>query len=137
MDKLVNAHEFPVPDFYVETQIRSSLEQRVAEMAMQGVDITKLKIDWGKAKAANRDDAIRQVRATLILGKIAERESIETMTDELDREVHRIAKARREPAAATRKTLQEDGSLQRLASRIKTDKVLNFLFENARKVAAG
>ena len=56
--------------------------------------------------------------------------------DEVDHEVQRIAKQEREPVAATRKKLQKDGVLGRIAYRIRSEKTLNFLFEHARKEAA-
>ena len=51
----------------------------------------------------------------------------------MDKEVQRIAKQEREPVAATRKKLEESGGIGRIASHIRTEKTLNFLFENARK----
>jgi hypothetical protein len=41
----------------------------------------------------------------------------------------------REPAAAVRMKFEKDGTLRNIAARIRTEKTLNFLFENARKVA--
>ena len=54
--------------------------------------------------------------------------------EEVDREVERIARQNREPLAAARFRLEKDGSLNRIASHIQTEKTLNFLFEHARKV---
>jgi trigger factor len=132
---LVDAHDFAVPETFVDRQIQGDLENNLRELAAQGVDPRSLKIDWHELKKSQQGRATREVKATLLLDKIAERESIETLTDEVDRELHRLAKQLREPVAAVRKRFEEDGTLRRIASRIRTDKVLNFLFENARKVA--
>ena len=70
-----------------------------------------------------------------LLGKISERESIAPTRDEVDREVERIARQQREPLAAARFRMEKDGSLNRIASHIQTEKTLNFLFEHSRKVA--
>jgi trigger factor len=70
-----------------------------------------------------------------LLERIADRETIEVTNEEMDRELQRIARQGREPVAALRKRLEEDGGLRRIASRIRTDKTLNLLFEQARKVA--
>jgi len=51
--------------------------------------------------------------------------------------VQRVARHGREAVAATRRRLEQDGGLRRIASRIRTEKTLNFLFEHARKVAEG
>ena len=65
----------------------------------------------------------------------ADREAIETLNDEVDREIHRASKQMREPAAAVRMKFEKDGTLRNIVARIRTEKTLNFLFENARKVA--
>ena len=136
VDRLIEAHQFPVPEAYIERQIEAQIEQQFHELAERGVDPNKLKIDWDKLKEHNRPKALREVKASLLVDKIAERESIHATNDEVDREVQRIAKQDREPVAATRKKLEKDGIIGRIAYRIRTEKTLNMLFEHARKEAA-
>jgi trigger factor len=135
LDKLVEAHPFPVPEVFVERQIENRLEQRLRAMAAEGMDPRKLNIDWGKVKEAQRDTAVKEVRASLLLGKISERESIHATRDEVDREVEKAARQQRKPVAAVHMEFEKNGTLGRIASHIQTDKTLNFLFENARKTA--
>jgi trigger factor len=133
VDKLVEANEFPVPEKFVDKQIENRVEQRLRSIAQQGIDPRSFNLDWSKIKEAQRDAAIREVKASLILGKVAEREAIGVTNDEVDREVQRIAQQNREPLATVRKKLAEDGTMDRIASHIQTEKTLNFLFENATK----
>jgi len=133
VNRLVDMHDFPVPEALLERQIRSQLEQQLRSLAAQGYDIDELKLDWNKVREAHGERAAREVKASLILERIAEREAIGVTMEELDREVERLAQQMREPAAALRKRLEEEGALGRIAGRIRTDKVLNFLFEQARK----
>src|SRR5579863_7328406 len=135
IDKLIETHEFPVPEAYIERQIESQLENQFRELAERGIDPTKLKIDWGKIKDAQRPKALHDVKASLLIDKVAEREAIAPTNDEVDAEVQRIAKQQREPVAAVRKKLQKDGMLSRIAYSIRSNKTLNFLFEHARKEA--
>jgi len=135
IDKLIETHEFPVPEAYIERQIESQLENQFRELAERGIDPTKLKIDWSKLKEAQRPKALHDVKASLLVDKIAEREAIAPTNDEVDAEVQRIAKQQREPVAAVRKKLQKDGVLSRIAYQIRSNKTLNFLFEHARKEA--
>ncbi len=106
-----------------------------APAVSRGVDPRNIKLDWEKLKQSQRDKAVRDVKASLLLEKIAERQAIEVTTEELDREVQRIAKQEREPVAAVRRRLEKEGILRRIASQIRTEKTLSFLFEHARKVA--
>ena len=73
------------------------------------------------------------MKASLILTKVAEREAIGVTNDEVDKEVTRIAQQNREPLPTVRKKLAEDGTLDRIASHIQTEKTLNFLFDKATK----
>jgi trigger factor len=135
VDKLVDAHEFPVPQTFVERQVRSRVEQSLRSMAGNGVDPRNLQIDWAKVMETQKDKAVREVKASLILSKIAGRESIHATRDEVDKEVERVARQQREPVAAVHMRFEKDGTMNRIASHIQTAKTLNFLFEHARKTA--
>ncbi|MGI8746112.1 MAG: trigger factor [Bryobacteraceae bacterium] len=135
IDKLVEAHEFPVPETFIDRQIEAQIETEFRQMADRGVDVEKLKIDGAKLKESQRPKALHDVKAFLLLEKIGDAENIHATKDEVDREVQRFARQEREPAAAVRKKLEKDGGLGRLANRIRTDKTVNFLFEHARKEA--
>ena len=135
VDKLVDAHDFPVPEVFVERQIRNRVEQSLRAMAAEGVDPNSLKLDWEKVKQSQRDKAVREVKASLLLTRIAEREAIGATRDEVDKEVERLARQQREPVAALQMKFEKDGTMGRIASHIQTEKTLNFLFEHARKTA--
>jgi len=132
VEKLVEVHDFPVPEVFIERQIRSRVDSAIAG---RGVDPRTIKIDWDKARESQRGKAIDEVKASLLLGRIAEREAIGATRAEVDREVEKLARQQREPLAAVQMRLEKDGSLGRIASHIQTEKTLNFLFEHARKTA--
>jgi len=135
VDKLVDSNVFDVPTVFVDKQIENRVQQRLRALAQEGVDPSSFNLDWTKIKEAQRDQATREVRASLILGRVSERESIMPTNAEVDAEVERVARQEREVVAATRKKLLENGGLDRIASHIQTEKTLNFLFDNAVKTA--
>jgi len=135
IDKIVDQHDFPVPEVFVERQIRNRMEERLQALASQGVDPRSLKLDWEKVKESQRDKAVREVKASLLLSRISEREAIHATRDEVDREVERIARQQREPVAALHMKYEKDGTLGRIANHIQTEKTLSFLFEHAGKTA--
>lgn len=135
MDKLVDAHDFPIPEVFVDRQIKNRVEQTVRSMAAEGMDPRSLKLDWNKVKEAQHDKAVREVKASMLLSKISEREAIHATRDEVDREVEKVARQQRKPVAAIQMEFEKDGTLGRIASHIQTDKTLSFLFEHARKTA--
>jgi trigger factor len=136
VDKLVDAHDFPVPEEFVNRQIKNRLEQRLRSLAEQGIDPSKLNLDWEKLKEGQRDKAVREVKASILLGKVSERESIHATRDEVDAEVDKAARQMRKPVAAIHMEFEKDGTLGRIANHIQTEKTLNYLFEHARKTAA-
>lgn len=136
LDKLVDAHNFPVPEAFVDRQIEIQAENYLRSLAAQGMDLKDVKLDWNKLKESQKDRATRDVRASLILEKIADREAIAATQDDVDKEVQRIARAEREAPAAVRMKLEKDGGLGRIAARIRTEKTLAFLFDKSRKIAA-
>jgi len=135
IDKLVDTHDFPVPDAYIDRQIQINVENQLRSLAAQGVDPNQIKLDWAKVRESQKDRAVRDVKASLILDKIGEREAIGATQEEVDREVNRVARQQREAVAVTRAKLQKEGGLARIAGHIRTDKTLGFLFEQARKEA--
>jgi trigger factor len=136
VEKLVDMHDFPVPEAFVDRQIQNRVEQRVRALAEQGLDPKSLKLDWNKLKETQRDKALREVKASMLLSRISEREAINATRDEVDKEVERIARQQREPFAAVRLRFEKDGTLGRIVSHIQTEKTLDFLFEHAGKTEA-
>ena len=135
VEKLVDAHDFPVPEVFVERQIKTRVEQNLRALAADGIDPASIKLDWDKVRETHRDKAVREVKASLLLGRIAEREAIHATREEVDREVERLARQQREPVAALQIRFEKDGTLGRIASHIQTEKTLGFLFEQASKTA--
>lgn len=135
IDKLVEAHNFPIPEAYVNRQIEINVENQLRTLAAQGIDPKTIKLDWAKVRESQKDKAARDVRASLLLDKVGEREAIHATQEEVDKEVQRIARQQREAVAVTRAKLQKEGALGRIAGAIRTEKTLNFLFEHARKEA--
>ena len=136
VEKLVDMHDFPVPEAFVDRQIQNRVEQRVRVLAEQGLDPKSLNLDWNKLRETQRDKALREVKASMLLSRISEREAIHATRDEVDKEVERLARQHREPFAAVRLRLEKDGTLGRIASHIQTEKTLDFLFEHAGKTEA-
>jgi trigger factor len=130
VDKLVDLHDFAVPETFVDQQIRSRTERA---LVAQGMDPKSINLDWRKVKDSQRDKALREVKASMLLSRISEREAIAPTRDEVDKEVERIARQQREPFAAVRLRFEKDGTLGRIASHIQTEKTLSFLFEHAGK----
>lgn len=135
LDKLVDGHDFAIPEAYIDRQVEINVENQLRQLASQGMDPSKLKLDWAKVKEAQGDRARRDVKASLLLDKIADKEAIAATVEEVDAEVGRIARQQREAVPVVKAKLQKDGTLERIAGHIRTEKTLRMLFDAAAKTA--
>jgi trigger factor len=132
VDELLKRAEFPVPDSLVERQIDLRLERGLRALAAQGMRAEDLKkMDWSRLRAGQRDQAMREVRAALLLDKIADLEKIEVSDEEVDKEVESLAVQSRQPVDEVRARLTQDGAVNRIRDRIRNEKALDFLYRKS------
>ena len=134
VDVLVKRHAFAVPEKLVDRQIATRAERQLRRLAEQGVDPSKLDLDWHKIRDDEREGAVRDVRAGFILERIGELEAIEVSSDEIDEQIRRYAEQKKKSVANARAELAEDGTLDRAKVQMRNEKTLNFLFDEAQKV---
>ena len=135
VDQLVEAHDFPVPESLVEHQVDVRLERGLRALAMQGMRADDMKkMDLAKLRDGQREGARKEVKASLLLEKIAEREKIEVSDQEVAQEIEALAQHTQQAVDEVRARLTRDGALDRIRNRIRSDKTLDFLF---RRPASG
>ena len=130
--KLTSAHDFPVPEALVQNQMDARLERAVRSLAAQGVDPRGVKMDWAALRQRQRERAVEDVKAELLLDGIATAENIEVSEEDSEREIARLAERSGESAAAVRASLTKQGALDRMKSKLRSDKTLDWLRSNAR-----
>jgi len=134
MDVLLEKHDFPAPEKLVERQIATRTQRRLRSLAQQGIDPSKLNLDWSKIRESEHPGAVRDVRAGLMLERIANVENITAANEEIEEQIKRYAEQSKKSVAAARAELAEDGTLDRMQAHIRNEKTLNFLFDEAQKV---
>jgi trigger factor len=130
--KLVETHNFPVPDALVEHQMDSRLERTVRGLAAQGVDPRAVNVDWVSLRRRQRDRATEDVKAEILLDRIATAENIDVTQEEIDQEIAALAQRSGESATAVRANLTRQGALDRMKSKLRSDKTLDWLCRNSR-----
>jgi len=132
LGKLTSAHDFPVPEALVQNQMDARLERAVRSLAAQGVDPRGVNVDWAALRQRQRERAVEDVKAELLLDRIASTENIEVSEEESESEIARMAEHSGESAAAVRASLTKQGALDRMKSKLRSDKTLDWLRSNAR-----
>jgi trigger factor len=132
VDALVERNQFPVPKALVDRQVDLRLERGLRALAAQGVRTQDMqKMDLPRLRAGQREAALKEVKASLILEKIAEAEKIEVSDEDIQKEIDALAAEMRQPAETIRARLTRDGALDRIRSRIRNEKALDFLYRRS------
>ena len=72
LDWLEDNNEFEVPETLVERQIQIRMQRLVRDLSRQGINPQRLDVDWGKIREDQHQQAIRDVKGSLILDYVAE-----------------------------------------------------------------
>ena len=130
--ELIRRNEFEVPEALVDHQIDIRLERGLRALAAQGMSSEHMKqMDLPRLRAGQHDQAVQEVKASLLLEKIANEEKIEVGDDEINREIEALATQTNQTADAIRARLTRDGALDRIRNRIRNEKALDFLYRQS------
>ena len=132
IEALIAKHDFPVPEALVEHQQDARLERVVRSLAGQGVDPRAVNVDWVSLRQRQRERAVGDVKAEMLLDKVATAENIEVSEEEFEQQIAHLAEHSGETAQAFRARLTKQGSLDRMKSKLRSDKTLEWLYRNAR-----
>jgi trigger factor len=129
--ELVKLHDFPVPESLVEHQKDVRLERVVRSLAQQGVDPRAVNVDWVTLRHRQEERAKEDVKAELIIDRIASTEQIDVTEEEIQHELEHLAGHSGESAEAIRARLTKQGALDRMRAKLRSDKTLDWLAQNA------
>jgi trigger factor len=132
IEKLLEKHIFPVPRAMVEHQIDLRLERGLRALAAQGMRTEDMRrMDFRRLRAGQREAAVKEVRSGLLLGKIADAENIQVSDEDLEREIAGLARQMQQTPEQVRKKLEDEGSMERIRGRMRSEKALDFLYSRA------
>jgi trigger factor len=129
---LVKLHDFPVPESLVEHQMDIRLERVVRSLAAQGVDPRAVNVDWVTLRRRQQERATDDVKAELIVDRIASAENIDVTDEDVNRELEHAASHSGESVAAIQARLTKQGTLDRMKAKLRSDKTLDWLAQNSR-----
>jgi len=89
-------------------------------------------VDWVSLRRNQRDRAVNDVKAELLLDRIATAENIEATDEDVEKEIATLAERSGESATAIRARLTKQGALDRMKSKLRSDKTIEWLYSNSR-----
>ena len=130
--ELVKRNDFEVPESLIDRQIDVRLERGLRALAAQGMKMEDMKkMDLPRLRVGQRDQAVQDVKSSLLLERIAELEKIEVGDEELNHELAAVAQQTKQTPEAVRARLTQDGGLDRIRNRIRSEKTLDFLYHQS------
>jgi len=130
--ELIQRNDFEVPDSLIDQQIDIRLERGLRALAAQGLTAEQMKkMDLNRLRAGQREQAIHDVKAALLLERVAEEENIQVSDEEVTGELEALARQSKQTSEAVRARLTRDGGLDRIRTRIRNEKTLEFLYHQS------
>jgi trigger factor len=131
LEELVKRHDFPVPEALIEHQMDVRLERVVRSLASQGVDPRAVNVDWVSMRQRQHDRAERDVKAEILIDRVATAEKMEATDEDVEKEIALLAERSGESAAAIRARLTKEDTLDRMKSKLRSDKAIDWLYRTA------
>jgi trigger factor len=131
LEWLEDNNEFEIPESLVERQLQIRVQRLLRDLARQGINPQRLDVDWGKIREDQRQQAVRDVKGSLILDYISDKEKITVTDEDIEMEITNIANETQRPKEKVREVLKRDSGLDRLQDQIRNKKTLDFLQSQA------
>jgi trigger factor len=132
IEELLAQHDFPVPRSLVEHQIDLRLERGLRALAAQGMKTEDMRrMDFGRLRAGQLEAAVKEVKSSVLLAKIAIKENIQVSDEELEREITAMAQQMQQPLEEVKTRLKQDNAIDRLRDRMRSEKAINLLYSNS------
>lgn len=132
LEWLEDNNEFEIPESLVERQLQIRVQRLLRDLARQGINPQRLDVDWAKIREDQQQQAIRDVKGSLILDHISEKEHIRVEDEELEAEVDKIAAETNRPKERVKEVLSRESGLERLRGQIRNKKTLDVLEAKSR-----
>ncbi|HTU71440.1 MAG TPA: trigger factor [Candidatus Baltobacteraceae bacterium] len=136
MEKLIGAHDFPLPEVLVEREIDNMINDLAAQVAQSGANFDEYLKEQGKSaedlRETFRTDAEQRVKGTLVIEEIARAEGINATPADVAEELGALSRQYGQPVERIRKAL--GNNVISLMEGIVRNKTLEFLVDNAKVV---
>jgi trigger factor len=132
LQQLTTKFAIDVPTLLVENAVDQRLERGLRSLISQGLRAEDIKrMDLSKLREGQHEGALRDVRANLLLERIADLEGITISDEDLDKEIAMASEQSRQTPVALRKQLEEKKGLEGLREQLRCDRALDALYKRS------
>jgi trigger factor len=132
---LIEKNELEVPEVLVDRQVTMMLENSKQRLASQRLSLEMMGLTDEGYKVQFRDTARDQVKGSLLLDAVAEKESLEINDEDIAEQVKVIAAGTKQDPAKVANLYQTNArAKENLIAQMREDKAVQFLLERAKVV---
>lgn len=124
---LIERNPFDAPNAMIERAIDAMLEGALRQMARSGFDPRQLGLDFGSLREEMRPRAVQEVKGTLLLEAIAEKEKVEVSPADMDAKIEELASTGGPQANQIRQLFRQPEQRESLGLRLREEKTIEFL----------
>ena len=134
IQKLIEKHDFEVPNSLIDMQARNLLNNFAQDMSQRGMDLNNVGQDFVQmAFKQMQTQAERDVRGAMLLEKVAEAEGVEVSDAEVAEEIEKLAQHYRISPEEIRNSInQQQGGEANISNNLRTRKAVEALVTNAK-----
>lgn len=132
LTRLLEACPFEAPPAMVERQVRFLVERTQSRLSSQGSGAPRPDLSIEQIRKEVEPHALRQVKATLMIEKIAAAEKIEVSDKEIQEKIETAARTAGEKGATIREIYRREDARDELRSQMIYDRTLDFLLARAK-----
>jgi len=136
VEYLLDNTQFDLPEGYVARHTDRSLQRRYVDLLQRGVSQERIEENLTELQAAASEQALKELKSSFILRRIAEDEGISADESEVNARIARMAQSVNRRPDRLREELQRDGTIDQVAIVIREEKALDKLLEQAQIVDA-
>lgn len=132
-EKVLENTEIDIPDSMIERECEHLLEEYKQKLVMQGFTYEQALQQYGEDSILEqiREDAIKRIKNSLVIDKIAAEEDIKVLTRDMEARLEKMQDAyQMEKTSLMQQLYKNPGFISSLSQQVINEKITNFLAEN-------
>ncbi|MCF6156583.1 MAG: trigger factor [Candidatus Brocadia sp.] len=131
LDVLLDQTKFELPQDFLNYHTDQRVYKHQLDLLNRGIPLEEIQKQTDAIKNASAESVMRELKASLIMNYIAEKEKMFVTENEVEQQIADIARAYNTDTARVRKQLERQGNLSYLRNDMRENKVMNFLLKVA------
>ncbi len=129
--RLLEMAKFDLPKDWIKYRTEERFYRYQLELLQRGVPLEEIEKEAGRLKDASEEHVIRDLKLSLILEYIADKERIYATENDVELRINELARAYGTTVPRIRRHLEKQGALHALRHQIREAKVVNLLLKEA------